>query len=709
MRPDAVHFNGAKQPMRLSLMLILLVACGASAVAQSTKTLGLTAMAPTANGTPTLNKEEQARIEAAVARVKPALVRIQVVEANYYEGRSHKQEASGSGAIVSAQGYIVTNHHVAGNAVRLVCTLSNREEVPAVLIGTDPLSDISVIQLKPDKPRVWPFVNWSDSGKLEVGDPVLAMGSPLALSQSVTKGIISNTQMTMPAWSGGMELDGEDVGSIVRWLAHDAQIFPGNSGGPLVNLNGDIIGINEISYGLGGAIPSAIARPVVEALIANHKIDRAFLGLMLQPSFKFEDGKGAIVSDAIKDSPAAKAGLKPGDRLVSITPADGEKNEIHVRFAEELPPLNLWMATQPLNKPLTLTFERDGKTQSKKVTPILREPVLRQRREFKLWGITARDLSIWTALEMKRPNTDGVLVTSVRAGGPAGQAKPSLQEGDIILKMGEEKIANMDELNTVTQRLTKGKSEPVPVLVSYARKGAMLLTVVAVGIDELDDPGREVIKAWLPIDTQVLTAELAKELGQEDKTGVRVTQVYDVGNTSGTLGLKVGDLIVAVGGEPIQAREEHDEEVFPKLIRDYKIGSEVTLSVIRDGKPLELKGKLVAAPLKPREMTRYQDFDFEFTARDTAYLDRVGKQLKDETRGVQIDSVDDGGWAALGRLQAGDTLLTINGEPTPDVKTLRACMLKIKNEKTAHVIFKIQRGVHTLFIELEPLWEQAKS
>src|SRR2546428_189683 len=100
----------------------------------------------------------------------------------------------------------------------------------------------------------------------------------------------------------------------------------------------------------------------------------------------------------------------------------------------------------------------------------------------------------------------------------------------------------------------------------------MLMTVVEVGLQELDDPGAEVRKAWIPIGTQVLTQELAKQLGQEGKTGVRVTQVYDIGNTSGTLGLKVGDLILTIDGEAIQATEPTDSDVFPKMIRDHKIG-----------------------------------------------------------------------------------------------------------------------------------------
>jgi len=127
--------------------------------------------------------------------------------------------------------------------------------IPADLVGTDPLSDIAIIKLRPGTPRTFPVARFGDAARLKVGDSVMALGSPLALSQSVTMGIVSNTEMIMPGlfWPfNRMTLDGEDVGSIVRWIGHDAAIFGGNSGGPLVNMSGEIVGVNEISMGSPG-------------------------------------------------------------------------------------------------------------------------------------------------------------------------------------------------------------------------------------------------------------------------------------------------------------------------------------------------------------------------------------------------------------------------------------------------------------------------
>src|SRR5256886_13944125 len=136
------------------------------------------------------------------------------------------------------------------------------------------------------------------------------MGSPMALSQSVTLGIISNVEMTMPKLFGQqMRLDGEDVGALVRWIGHDAAIYGGNSGGPLVNLRGEIIGINEISFGLSGAIPGNLARSSAEGLIAHGKIIRSWLGMDVQALFKHTEGvKGVLVSSVLEGSPAAKGG-----------------------------------------------------------------------------------------------------------------------------------------------------------------------------------------------------------------------------------------------------------------------------------------------------------------------------------------------------------------------------------------------------------------
>jgi len=158
--------------------------------------------------------EIKTEMTAAVQAVRPALIRILVVSAQYDQGREIKMESSGSGIIISAEGYAITNHHVAGNAERLVCTLADKREVDAKLVGTDPLADIAVIKLISPDGKPFPVASFGDSSKVEVGDRVYAMGCPYALSQSVTNGIISNTEMVLPGPFASEEftLEGEDVG-----------------------------------------------------------------------------------------------------------------------------------------------------------------------------------------------------------------------------------------------------------------------------------------------------------------------------------------------------------------------------------------------------------------------------------------------------------------------------------------------------------------
>lgn len=639
--------------------------------------------------------------DTAIERLKPALVRIHVVEEYANDGRETRSESSGSGVIITPDGYVVTNHHVAGKAVRLMVTLFNREEIPARLVGSDALADIAVIKLEPGDKRAFASAEWGDSTKLAVGDKVFAMGCPLALSQSVTEGIVSNASLTMPSWGGEFDLDGENVGSIVRWIGHDAQIFPGNSGGPLVSTAGQIVGINEISMGLGGAIPGNLARAVAEELMAKGRISRAWIGFILQPDFKMNGDKasGAIVSDVIQGSPASKAGIKAGDKLMEV---DGKP--ITIRFAEELPPLNLTISQLPIGKPVKMTIQRDSKKIELTVTPELRQPVLTKDREYKQWGITGRNLSMWTALELGRKGTNGILVTSIRPGGPAGQAKPELNDGDIIVEVGGKPIRNTDELTTATKSLTADHTEPVPTIVGFERKTERMITVVKVGIQDLDDPGREVSKPWVPVAIQVLTRDIAEQLGIPDTKGVRVTRLFE-SDTSKTLGLQVGDIITMLDDQPIPASEPHDIEVFPTMVREYKVGAEATLTVLRDGKEMKLTGKLAAQPLQPREMKQYQDHEFEFTVRNVAYIDRKKSKWGENTQGVLVSAVQPGSWVALSRLSTGDLLVAIDGKPIDSVDQVSTILQRIKKRKPRSVIFEVRRDIHTMFIEIEPLWD----
>ncbi len=646
-------------------------------------------------------------IDEAVSKVKPALVQIRVITVDYDDGRERKSETYGSGVIINRDGYVVTNHHVAGHPARLFCVMSSKDELEAELVGSDALSDIAVIRIKSDNKREFPYALFGDSSKVRVGDRVLAMGSPVSISQSVTKGIVSNIEMILPRMFEKYDmrflLDGEDIGSMVRWIAHDAAIYGGNSGGPLVNLNGEIIGINEISIGLGGAIPSNIAREVAEQIIEKREVTRAWLGLEIQAQLKHsQPGRGVLVSGAISGSPAEKAGFQSGDILLSL---DGR--EVDVRFREQVPLFQQMMAELTIGRETEAIVLRGGAKKFLKVTPVLRQPVKLKISELKQWGVAIRNISFLAAKEMKRNSLDGVQIKSVRPGGPCGEAKPQIFPTDIIVAVDGKPLRNVEELITMTRKITEGKNEPIPVLVEFERNAKKYLTVVKVGIQELDDPGLETKKAYMEATTQVISGDMAEKLGVPDRTGVRITSIYDGGNAQ-KAGLRVGDLIVGIDGEKVAASNPQDIEVFPAMLRQYNIGTSVELAIIRDGKESKVKVELVRAPMLEREMKKYHSDDFEFTIRDIAVSDRKDQKLEDDLRGVYVEAVEPGGWASTGNLRNDDLILEAAGEKIDDVASFKKVMKRIENEKSKSVVFHVMRGIHHIYVEIEPDWSDIK-
>lgn len=614
-----------------------------------------------------------------------------------------KQRSSGSGTIISPDGYILTNHHVAGRATRITVRLADRQELRATLVGTDPLADLAVLKIdrknlrNPEAPL--PVAKFGDSSSLEVGDTVLAMGSPAGLSQSVTQGIVANTEMIAPG--GSMRLDGESVGELVRWIGHDAVIFPGNSGGPLVNLKGEIIGVNEVGIGsLGGAIPSNLAKRISDEIIASGHVERSWVGLNAQPLLKTTVADaGILVGGTINGSPAELAGLKPGD---IITKCNGVEIAAS-RAPEDIPVFNRIMLEAAVGSEISFEGLRDGKPMTWKAVSNVREPAEPREKELLSWGITARDLTKLNAKELLRDDNKAVLVQSIRPGGAAAASKPPISPGDLILEVDGKPTPDLGELVRVSNEITDGKKEPVPVLISYEHDGRSYLTVVKIGPEpDADKPGLAK-KAWIGIETQVISSDLAAALGIPGSKGVRITQLHP-GSNADTAGLKKGDLLLKLDGTVIPTSRPEESDVFPSLIRQYRIGTEVTLTVRRGAEELTIKVPLAASPEGTSELDSYQCETLEFTSRDLGQADRVGEKLPDDFKGVLVTTITPAGWAALGGLLAGDILVSIDGKPADSIASLKPILEDIERSEKSPIVLFVRRGISTRYIELEPAW-----
>jgi serine protease Do len=514
-------------------------------------------------------------------------------------------------------------------------------------------------------------------------------------------GIVSNTELVVPDlfWPFRFEVEGEDVGSIVKWIGHDAAISGGNSGGPLVDLAGEVVGINELRFGLAGAIPGNLAREVAHALIADGEVVRAWIGLEVQPLLKSAPQQaGVLVSGAVPGSPADEAGFQSGDVLISLA-----GHPTTVTIPEELPLFNRLVTDLPLDEESEAIVLRDGAEHVLRISPRVREPLRPRDREFSEWGATARVLSLLEAKEMRRKTRDGVVITSTRPGGPCDTAKPKIFPGDVIVEVADSPIKRVEDLIAATERITEGQSEPVPVVVCFDRRAEQYLTVVKVGKEPLPEPARAARKAWLGVAIQVLTRDLAEALGFEDKTGVRLTQIFP-GGAADSAGLQTGDIIIAMDGQPIPASRPEHGDVFSAMVRQYKVGSEAEFTLIRDGETQQLTATLGESPPEPREMDKYRDDNFEFTVRDATTIDLARQQFQEKEQGAVVDAVSEGGWAALAHLAVGDRLLAVDGRPTPNVSSVEEIMARIAEDKPQAVVFRVRRGIHTLYIELKPKW-----
>ena len=371
--------------------------------------------------------------------------------------REMRSKALGSGFIVDKSGYILTNFHVVDKADKINVSLPSGDEYPAKVIGKDERTDLALIKIDAKKELSQAKLGNSDS--MTQGDWVLAIGSPFGLEQTVTAGIISAT---------GRKNIGDP---LQRFLQTDAAINQGNSGGPLVNMAGEVIGVNTAIFtpsggnaGVGFALPSNTAANVYNQLIKTGKVTRGAIGIEMQPTISLKalkamgspDGRGVLVSRVKPtDGPAAKAGLKQGDIITEI---DGKK----IGDSSELSSL---VAELSPGKAVTVNYLRDGKEQSTKLTIEDRSKLIPDANEeptaegddesgrIKL-GLSVQSLTPQQAREFEVQTDGGVVITNVTQGSVAEDA--GLQRGDVIIEVNRTAVRTPQDLRNFTAKLKSG-------------------------------------------------------------------------------------------------------------------------------------------------------------------------------------------------------------------------------------------------------------
>ncbi len=687
--------------------LTVLTGCGdtSKATATANPTAGAvpaSAQSP-ASATKSANADIPVEYTGMLAKVFPSIVRIEAIRLQPNQGRLAKAWVGGSGVIISADGYIVTNCHVAEDAEFYRCYLYDGEKIEATLVGQDAMTDLAVLKLDlsqraKDAPPL-PVTAFGDSDKLEPGKTVFALGSPGFLSQSSTRGIVANPSLILPEQTvGKMILKGEDVGILVRWIIHDAVIFGGNSGGPLVNAEGEVVGINEIGVvNLSGAIPANLAQKIAAELIKQGHITRGWSGITVQQRLQSSGkGPGVYVSDIAAGSPAAQSPLKPGDIIVS---ADGKPIE-----GEEEKAIAHYYRLETSHVPGTdfpIEFIRSNEKRTIQVRLEAREPVQADDVELRAWGAVVRDLTRELARSERLPEKSGVWLQNIRPGGPVGQAEPDLRPQDVIIAVDNQPVGTVAQLKAITDKLipedTTGKK---PVLVSVRRDGAILNAVVELRLKDDRNFTPPAVRGWLGAATQALTPKLATQLKIKSSSGgARITRVYP-DTKAAAAGLKVGDVVVAIDGTDVNAQRQEDADVLSRMVRQYRAGTDAKFTLWRDGTKMDLTVNLEAQPTLAGQLKYWEDEKLEYEVREISFDDKVRLQLPPNTQGVLVASAVRAGWAELGGLRADDVILEVEGKKTLTIDEYQKARLERAASDAKWLVLQVQRRGQTLFVEI---------
>ncbi|MGE5611502.1 MAG: trypsin-like peptidase domain-containing protein [Bacillota bacterium] len=415
-------------------------------------------------------------VNQAKDKVFPAVVFIKCISENYERGEKAAQSTAGSGVIISDTGEVLTNWHVIDKAIDIRCLLLNGQAYDAKIVGSDKDTDLALLQLKlPEKtpaPRGAPIGN---SSVLKEGDFVMAMGAPWGLSRSVSIGIISCSQRFL-----------EGASEYSLWLQTDASISPGNSGGPLVNTSGEVIGINARGATVGGdmgfAIPSDTIRIILPQLRQFGRVNWSWTGLQLQPlkdfnrNIYFEGTQGVIVSDTDPESPARQAGILARDRIIRINGAS-----MNALTEEQLPAIRRQLGLLPKKQPATIELLRDGKPMTVQITPQEKGNVQGNELDCPRWDLTVKTINQFDNPDLYFHRKSGVFVYGIKH--PGNAAMSGLLPQDILVKINDKEITTLADVKAIHEASLKRIAENPRLVLTVLRHGLMKQVVIDISRD----------------------------------------------------------------------------------------------------------------------------------------------------------------------------------------------------------------------------------
>jgi len=404
-------------------------------------------------------------VKSAKDKVFPAVVYIKVIRETYEAGKKISQEISGSGVIVSPEGEVLTNWHVVDKAVQVRCLLYDGRAMDAEVVGSDKDTDLAVVRLARSDTEPVPFAELGDSDVLKEGDFIMAMGAPWGLSRSVSIGIVSCTHRFLPESS-----------EYSLWLQTDASISPGNSGGPLVNTDGQVVGINTLGSLMGGdmgfSVPSKTVRYILAQIREFGKVNWSWTGLQLQPlrdfdrNIYFEGADGVIVAETDPESPARRAGLLPRDRILEIG-----GRPVSAVTAENLPSVRRLFGLLAKGRPVELKVLRGDKKLTVELTPREKGKVEGEELDCPRWDLTVREINQFDNPELYFHRKEGVFIYGVKSPGNAGRA--GLRPKDIVLSIDAREVKTLDDVKRTHAEAIKNVKTQHRIMFSVLRNGLL--------------------------------------------------------------------------------------------------------------------------------------------------------------------------------------------------------------------------------------------